>query len=64
MRSVLKHNGPVTALDHQPAHVIYTAMMLIHQTAQQLLDEETDPDQARTDIVYYCIDGTIQHLIN
>jgi hypothetical protein len=42
---------------------IYTAMMRIHEVAQELIDDEADPDQARDDVVYCCIDATCQHLI-
>ena len=42
---------------------LYTVMVLIAQTFQSLSNEETDPDDARTDVTFYCIDGTIQHLI-
>ena len=42
---------------------LYAVMVLIAQTFQSLSNEETDPDDARTDVTFYCIDGTIQHLI-
>ena len=42
---------------------IYIAMMRIHEVAQELNDGQADPDQARDDVVYCCIDATCQHLI-
>ena len=43
---------------------IYTAMMRIHEVAQELIEnEDVDADQARDDVVYCCIDATCQHLI-
>ena len=41
---------------------IYTAMMRIHETVQELHDEQIDPDEARDAVVYCCIDATCQHL--
>ena len=36
---------------------IYTAMMRIHETAQELHDEQIDPDEARDAVVNCCIDA-------